>query len=1018
MEAAGHVTLTAKFKPRAPIANALFRCPIDDTRAAVIGFTFRCASRGDVVAQVGAAAATPASLGAGFAVPHRPTTVQRDMFQLSLGALAAEDVTFTLTYVQELPVAGPSILLTIPQHATFPACVAAAAGHTEEATAPGDCVSVRVNFAASQPVAPACTTHEDASVTRSDPAHGTVADPPCDNDGDSAMMDEAKTSGPEATSLHQATVVWSGAAGLTTNLVCTFALPADWVPAAVVQEAEAQTPGGNTDPADHTTAPPLARTPAPATSAVMVPIMPTSPNAGTDTRPGDAPPHDVAGAGAGSVAAGGAAAVASATPPPAAQVIFVVDRSGSMSGSKMAAVRQCMTALLAELPTTASFDIISFGSRFESMFRTCKPATAAAVASATTAVEAMGSDMGGTNLMDPLKFVYGSSDVGHDATKKGKGPTIGAPGSPKSQPQYLNPVLPVQIIVLTDGRVDSGRSDIIQLVRANATRSRCFTFGIGRDVDGRLVKSMAFAGHGRCAFVGHKDVLQKQAARRLARALQRTWYGITVEWPGGTDDGGDGARTQVPRQIPPMFHGEAEPVYLMGPRGLLGHGTPAAASLGVSYTCDGVAARIVVPVIRATGLPQGTLVRLAARARIKEHETSGQASTAVRRHVSPLSLSYGLASPFMSMTLRGMSAGSSVHTEPREGAAVSTLGRSATYNVSYTGFSDSDSGDEADLIATPHLTASFLARERTMSSTMRTVSWHSRGVMSTPVAWNEPAPPAHHRSAPQRRMSLGRSRSLSCQTVWDQMSAMGAGAGAGSDVGSPRIPRPAPPPPATPRLARAPLCSASARPGGATSFSAVKSGLSALAGAVTRVAEGQGHTLDVEAVFRLQRSNGSFVPSTALHQALFGNGALAASVPRLDMRMFVPSFAVPSIDDAGATAAHPDGVVVDHDCYVATAVAACITQHYYDAAGVQPPAAVATQLQRARGWLSSRGPDPTDSATLFAFVFAVHSQQGHRFLQMWTKSAPRAQGTPAAAASAPSAAAVIVASSAATCTSE
>lgn len=47
--------------------------------------------------------------------------------------------------------------------------------------------------------------------------------------------------------------------------------------------------------------------------------------------------------------------------------IFLVDRSGSMGGQKMEITKQALKLFLKSLPPNSKFDIISFGSRFESL---------------------------------------------------------------------------------------------------------------------------------------------------------------------------------------------------------------------------------------------------------------------------------------------------------------------------------------------------------------------------------------------------------------------------------------------------------------------------------------------------------------------------------------------------------------------------------------------------------------------------------------------------------------------------
>ncbi len=47
--------------------------------------------------------------------------------------------------------------------------------------------------------------------------------------------------------------------------------------------------------------------------------------------------------------------------------IFIVDRSGSMSGSKMETTKEALVLFLKSLPTGSRFEIINFGNKFDLM---------------------------------------------------------------------------------------------------------------------------------------------------------------------------------------------------------------------------------------------------------------------------------------------------------------------------------------------------------------------------------------------------------------------------------------------------------------------------------------------------------------------------------------------------------------------------------------------------------------------------------------------------------------------------
>lgn len=201
-----------------------------------------------------------------------------------------------------------------------------------------------------------------------------------------------------------------------------------------------------------------------------------------------------------------------------AEVIFVVDRSGSMQGASIAEARNALQLALRSLRPGCFFNVVGFGSSFESLFPESRAYDDASLAEATQHVKALEADLGGTEILRALEHVLGAE--------------------PKAG-------LPRQVFVLTDGEV--GNTDaVIALGRQHAAHARIFTFGIGAGASHHLVKGLARAGEGEAEFIAPGERIEAKVLRQLSRALAPALCEVKVEWDGLS-------ATQAPHEVPPVF---------------------------------------------------------------------------------------------------------------------------------------------------------------------------------------------------------------------------------------------------------------------------------------------------------------------------------------------------------------------------------------------------------------------------------------------------------------------------------
>eukprot|EP00731_Ephydatia_muelleri_P029216 Em0020g860a len=223
----------------------------------------------------------------------------------------------------------------------------------------------------------------------------------------------------------------------------------------------------------------------------------------------------------------------------ACEFIFLVDRSGSMDGEFIRSARETLILFLKSIPPGCSFNIIGFGSNYESLFPSSVPYNQENLDRAIQHAECVEADLGGTELFPPLQFIFG---------------------------QRLLEGLPRQVFVLTDGSV-SNTEACIQEVKRNVESARCFTFGIGSGVSTYLVNGLAQAGNGTAEFIQSGERLQPKVIRSLKQALQPSVTNLRVEFqlPAGFEV------TQAPSKAPVLFSGDKAVVYgiLKGPSELM-----------------------------------------------------------------------------------------------------------------------------------------------------------------------------------------------------------------------------------------------------------------------------------------------------------------------------------------------------------------------------------------------------------------------------------------------------------------
>jgi Ca-activated chloride channel homolog len=174
-------------------------------------------------------------------------------------------------------------------------------------------------------------------------------------------------------------------------------------------------------------------------------------------------------------------------------VIFVVDRSGSMSGEKMDQAKEALKFVLNNLKKGDTFNIVAYDSEIEAFRPELQKFDDETRAAATGFVNGL--------------FAGGSTNI-DGALDRGLGMLEDA-----DRPSY--------VIFLTDGLPTVGEMNEAAIAKhaaaANKIRARLFAFGVGYDVNSRLLDRLARDNHGRSEYVRPNENIEASVSNLYRR---------------------------------------------------------------------------------------------------------------------------------------------------------------------------------------------------------------------------------------------------------------------------------------------------------------------------------------------------------------------------------------------------------------------------------------------------------------------------------------------------------------------
>ena len=189
------------------------------------------------------------------------------------------------------------------------------------------------------------------------------------------------------------------------------------------------------------------------------------------------------------------------------EFIFVIDCSYSMEGKSIKKASECLELFIRSLPPNSYFNIFRFGSSYKKLFNSSIEYTNETAQEATKLAKNLKADLGCTELYKPLKDIFA------DQNRRGQR----------------------QIFIMTDGEIDNVDS-VLNLIKENSDKNRCFTIGIGRGCDAGLVEGMANSSGGMSDFVQEGDSISEKVIPQLELSLLPSFNSIEIHLAGENND--------------------------------------------------------------------------------------------------------------------------------------------------------------------------------------------------------------------------------------------------------------------------------------------------------------------------------------------------------------------------------------------------------------------------------------------------------------------------------------------------
>jgi Ca-activated chloride channel homolog len=205
------------------------------------------------------------------------------------------------------------------------------------------------------------------------------------------------------------------------------------------------------------------------------------------------------------------------------ELIFVIDNSGSMSGTSINQAKQSLLLALDRLRPGDKFNVIRFDDTMDVLFKSAVDVTPENLATAKNFVSGLDAE-GGTEMLPALKAAL------RDANPSDTGRLR-------------------QVVFLTDGAVGN-EAQLFQEIAEHVGRSRLFTVGIGSAPNTYFMRRAAELGRGTFTEIGSEDQVLERMSALFAKLEKPVMVGLKASWPDGT------TVETWPDPLPDLYAGE------------------------------------------------------------------------------------------------------------------------------------------------------------------------------------------------------------------------------------------------------------------------------------------------------------------------------------------------------------------------------------------------------------------------------------------------------------------------------